>query len=672
MPGPPDLDALLRAAVRAVGGEERPGQVAMARAVEHAFEAGEHLLVQAGTGTGKSLAYLVPAVAYGQRVVVATATLALQAQVVERDLPRVVDALAPLLGRRPAYATLKGRANYACLHRVREGMPEEQGVLVEAPSSSLAAEVVALRGWAEESVATGTGDRDDVPAGASDRAWGQVSVTARECLGALRCPYGGECFAERARARAADADVVVTNHALLAIDALEGLPVLPDAEAVVVDEGHELVTRFTAAATAELTAAGVERAARAARTHAGEDAVAVLAEAAESLRTALAASAPGRLDGTSADLVAAVVGVRDAAGRVVSAFSGERERGDADDEAGRRVARVQVEDVAAVAARLVAAAGSGLDGPDVAWAEARGRAGLVLRVAPLSVSDVLGERLFGRRSVVVTSATLRLGGDFDAVSRQLGLDGPAAPAWTGLDVGSPFDYARQSILYVARHLPPPGRDGSAPELLDELTDLVRAAGGRTLGLFSSMRAAVAAAAVVRERSGLPVLCQGEASTGALVRRFAADPATCLFGTLSLWQGVDVPGASCSLVVVDRIPFPRPDDPLMSARARAADAAGGSGFRDVSATHAALLLAQGAGRLVRSRQDRGVVAVLDPRLATARYAGFLRASLPPMWFTTDPVQVRRSLAALARLAELAGPAAPAPAAPPAGQRPRAPA
>jgi ATP-dependent DNA helicase DinG len=218
-----------------------------------------------------------------------------------------------------------------------------------------------------------------------------------------------------------------------------------------------------------------------------------------------------------------------------------------------------------------------------------------------------------------------------------GQDPPGAASeasWQGLDVGSPFDYGRQGILYIARHLPAPGRDGLTEPVLAELAELVAAAGGRTLGLFSSRRAAERAAEALRARLDVPVLCQGDDVTATLVRAFAADERTCLFGTLSLWQGVDVPGAACQLVVVDRIPFPRPDDPLTTARQEAVARGGGNAFMAVAASHAALLLAQGVGRLVRSATDRGVVAVLDSRLATARYAGFLRASLPPFWITTE--------------------------------------
>jgi ATP-dependent DNA helicase DinG len=228
-------------------------------------------------------------------------------------------------------------------------------------------------------------------------------------------------------------------------------------------------------------------------------------------------------------------------------------------------------------------------------------------------------------------------------SATAGKDGATAElAWSGIDVGSPFDHPKAGILYVARHLPPPGRDGLPPEYLTELEELVTAAGGRTLGLFSSMRAAKQAAGELRDRVDHDVLCQGDDSTSLLVKQFAEDPRSCLFGTLSLWQGVDVPGPSLQLVVMDRIPFPRPDDPIASARQRAVAARGGNGFMTVAATHAALLLAQGAGRLLRTMDDRGVVAVLDPRLATARYGAFLRASMPPFWTTTDPGVVRAAL------------------------------
>jgi ATP-dependent DNA helicase DinG len=645
----PALTELLHAAVESVGGTERPGQVAMAEAVAEAVENGSHLLVQAGTGTGKSLGYLVPALAHGERVVVATATLALQRQLVERDLPRTVEALRPLLRRRPEFATLKGRSNYLCLHRLHEGVPqdEEDGLFdpfeAAAPTSRLGKDLLRLRDWADE---TETGDRDALTPGVSDRAWSQVSVSARECLGASRCPYGAECFAEAARERAKLAEVIVTNHALLAIDAIEGAPVLPGHEVLIVDEAHELVSRVTGVATGELTPGGVQRAVRRAAKLVDEKAADRLLTAAEGFERIMELALPGRLEEIPEDLGHTLAALRDAARECVTALGNTRDSSVQDEDAVRKQALASVENVHDVAERLVQASEY-----DVVWCERHDRFGASLRVAPLSVSGLLREKLFEDRSVVLTSATLKLGGDFDGVGASLGL-GPEgetasedAPPWRGLDVGSPFDYRKQGILYVAQHLSPPGREGSRSDMLDELSELVEAAGGRTLGLFSSMRGAQAAAEELRGRLDVPILLQGEETLGELIRRFADDPATCLFGTLSLWQGVDVPGASCQLVVMDRIPFPRPDDPLMSARQKAVEENGGNGFMAVAATHAALLMAQGAGRLVRATGDRGVVAVLDPRLARARYGSFLRASMPDFWYTTDRNQVRRSLAAI---------------------------
>ncbi|MFE7128208.1 ATP-dependent DNA helicase [Streptomyces sp. NPDC057617] len=652
----PSLPELLHAAVSSVGGVERPGQVTMAEAVAEAIDTSSHLLVQAGTGTGKSLGYLVPALAHGERVVVATATLALQRQLVERDLPRTVEALHPLLRRRPEFAMLKGRSNYLCLHRLREGVPqdEEDGLFDQfeaaAPSSKLGMDLLRMRDWADE---TETGDRDDLTPGVSDRAWSQVSVSSRECLGATKCAYGAECFAELARERAKLAEVVVTNHALLAIDAIEGAPVLPQHEVLIVDEAHELVSRVTGAATGELTPGQVNRAVRRSAKLVNEKAADALQTAAEGFERLMELALPGRLEEVPEDLGYALMALRDAARTVISALGSTRDKSVQDEDVVRKQALASVESVHAVAERI--ANGSEYD---VVWYERHDRFGASLRVAPLSVSGLLREKLFADRSVVLTSATLKLGGDFNGVGASLGLapegtEGDDIPQWKGIDVGSPFDYRKQGILYVARHLATPGREGSRGDMMDELAELVEAAGGRTLGLFSSMRAAQAAAEELRGRLDAPILLQGEETLGELIKAFAADPKTCLFGTLSLWQGVDVPGPSSQLVVMDRIPFPRPDDPLMSARQKAVEEGGGNGFMAVAATHAALLMAQGAGRLVRASGDRGVVAVLDPRLANARYGSFLRASLPDFWYTTDRQTVRRSLAAIDAAAQAAG-------------------
>jgi ATP-dependent DNA helicase DinG len=650
----PGVTELLTAAVDALGGTQRPGQVQMAEAVAHAFATGEHLAVQAGTGTGKSLAYLVPAIARAlteeSPVVVSTATIALQRQLVDRDLPRLVDALVDQLPRRPRFALLKGRRNYLCLNKVHNGatddasdVPQEE-LFSPVASSALGRDVLRLTEWAS---VTETGDRDELSPGVPERSWSQVSVSARECLGMARCPFGTDCFAEKARAEAGRADVVVTNHALLAIDAIAEASVLPEHHLLVIDEAHELTDRVTSAATAELTPAPLGVATRRVARLVDPELSSRLEAAVATFSAAIHDTAPGRMDYLDDELKTYLTALRDAAAAARSGI----DPGPADPKAAaaRTEAIAALSDIADTAARALDSFGPAIpDRTDVVWLdheEQRGSGATgprpVLRVAPLSVAALLRGRLFDTATTVLTSATLTVGGTFDAMASAWGLaDGPK---WQGLDVGSPFDHAKAGILYIAAHLPPPGRDGAgADDQLDEIAGLIEACGGRTLGLFSSMRAAKAAAESMRQRLDTPVLCQGDDGTAALVERFAADPQTSLFGTLSLWQGVDVPGSSCSLVIIDRIPFPRPDDPLLTARQRAVAARGGNGFMTVAAGHAALLLAQGAGRLLRRIEDRGVVAILDSRIATARYGGYLRASLPPFWVTTDPAVVRRAL------------------------------
>ena len=376
-----------------------------------------------------------------------------------------------------------------------------------------------------------------------------------------------------------------------------------------------------------------------------------LRQAAAALTVDLGDAPAGRMDVLSDALAATLRSVRDAAKACTDAITASATGMEEDPQrlSAARLTLASLGDIERTARRVHDVFADQIaDRREVVWLDRPfvedARRPPTLRVAPLEVGPVLRERLFGSRTVTLTSATLALGGSFNPLASQWGLDVPGDDqlSWTGLDVGSPFDHPRSGILYVARHLPPPGRDQLAEAYLTELEELIDAAGGRTLGLFSSMRAAVQAAGALRDRIKQPLLCQGDDVTAQLVRQFAEDEPTCLFGTLSLWQGVDVPGPSLRLVVIDRIPFPRPDDPLASARQRAVAARGGNGFMTVAAAHAALLLAQGTGRLLRTMTDRGVVAVLDPRLVTARYGDFLRASLSPFWTTTDPALVRAAL------------------------------
>ena len=670
----PEVEDLLDLAVGELGGGRRDGQHRMAVAVGEAIEKGEHLLVQAGTGTGKSLGYLVPAVrhavAAGSKVIISTATLALQRQVITRDLPLVAKAVTPQLPREPRIALLKGWHNYLCVHKVGGGYPADEPTLFDLPGgedhprteepaggargrrkedgATLADHVRRLHEWAGE---TETGDRDDLVPGVPDRAWRQVSVTAMECLGG-KCPMLAECFPDKARATSREADVVVTNHAMLGIAATGSPGVLPEHDVVVVDEAHELTDRVTSSATVDLSMASVESAARLARRHAGTN-TDTLDQAAQALGTLLVTAPAERFpDGLPDALRAAVGAVRDAAREVLSTLKpdagGGKGQPAGQPEPGLKMAQGAMLQLFETAERMAfkdtTADVLWCSRPDNGWG-GFGDNVTRLHAAPLHVAGLIRTHLLGEATGVFTSATLALGGTFEPVAGTLGLKGEDAPPWHGLDAGSPFDYPRQGILYVARHLPAPGREPTTEAQLDEIAELITSAGGRTLGLFSSRRAANAAAEAMRERLDFPILAQGDDQLPTLVRQFADDPTACLFGTLSLWQGVDVPGPSCQLVLIDRIPFPRPDDPVKAARARAVEQSGGNGFMAVSAQHAALLLAQGAGRLVRSMDDRGVVAVLDPRLATARYASFLTRSMPGFWPTTDSALVRAALARL---------------------------
>jgi ATP-dependent DNA helicase DinG len=673
-------EQLLSAAVGAVpGGAARPGQQAMVAAIDRAIRDKEHLLVQAGTGTGKSLAYLTPALLVDGPVVVSTATLALQNQLVEHDLPRLSEAVEPVLGRRPTFAVLKGRHHYLCMAKMEHADEEEPAdtLFDDAPpratrwlgeAGRLGKQIQRLQAWAEK---TETGDRDELDPGVDDTAWRQVSMPARDCVGAVKCPYGAECFAEASRARAREADIVVTNHSLLAVDMLSDRHIVPPHRLLIIDEAHELADRVSSASQAELTPDAIERCARRSRTLLPSAAHEALSEAADALTVGLADLPAGRLTGGLPEPLRQAVTTLEAATRAGLTAIGDV-KADDPDPVRKQQSKAALGDLNDTAQRLLEESDF-----DVAWVEksdlGSGRRALV--VAPLSVAGTLSQGLYTDRTVVATSATLTLGGRFDTVARSLGLPVAAAgvpsprgevaeaaapgsltadappvsgDGWTSLDVGSPFDYPKQGILYVAAHLPRPQMSGLPDPAGEELVKLVEALGGRTLGLFSSRRAATQAAELLRARTALPILLQGEESLPVLVRKFRDDRSSCLFGVMSLWQGVDVPGDACQLVVIDRLPFPRPDEPLAAARSAAVDAAGGSGFASVSVPIAAVRLAQGVGRLIRSTGDKGVVAVLDSRLETARgYGAFLRKSLPPFWYTTRP---DLAIGALQRLAK----------------------
>ena len=454
----------------------------MADAVAHAFDSGRHLAVQAGTGTGKSLAYLVPSLHYAHEedacVIVATATLALQRQLVERDLPRLVEAL----NGGYTYAILKGRSNYVCLNK----LAGETALIGAEDYQWMKPHLDRVYEWADE---TDTGDRDHLDPGVPQQVWAKVSTTAQECPGASVCPHGDECFAEKAKAQARGVDVVVTNHALLAIDATSPIDILPAHDAVVIDEAHELVDKITDVSTATISVMALKMAATRAEKIVGKhsDGVDKLREVTGDLEEILPALPLGRWEESTPDEAKApLAGVGDALDAVYTELSLTEDDAEGDPEgyAEKRSLMSHVQTLIDGLERML----EGSDA-DVVWLEKDLRDERRLMVAPLSVASVLADNLFGTNTTVLTSATLALGGKFDAMARAWGLtDLP----WDSLDVGTPFDTQGSAIMYLSKHLPPPGRDGLTDELLDELEHLILAAGGRTLGLFSSKRAAVEA------------------------------------------------------------------------------------------------------------------------------------------------------------------------------------
>lgn len=610
-------------AERLPGGEHRAGQVEMGEAVARAIVERRHLLVQAGTGTGKSFAYLVPVILSGRCTVVATATKTLQDQLADKDLPFLADTL----DHEFTWAVLKGRSNYICLQRVSELDDPEERLALDMGAKSVAEEVDELVRWSRR---TESGDRAELALEPSHRAWSAVSVGPRECPGQNKCPRGEVCFTEKARRRAAEADIVIVNTHLYGLHLATDGAVLPEHEVVVVDEAHQLEDTVSATSGVELTpgrftalsrtlgtvladpelVAGIDECSRLWRDALTDD-------IGQRIRSALGGEALRALDLARSRLDTALGALRRIPDDVPVDTQARKERG-------MQATTSLIDDLDAV--RQVG------DG-QVAWIEGTPDAP-VLRLAPIDVAAFLDDSMWSRQTVVLTSATLPA-----ALAEQTG-----APddSYDRLDVGSPFDYDEQALLYCATSLPVPSDAQWEPAMHDELAALIEAAGGRTLALFTSYRALHAAVEAMRDQLDVEVLAQDDLPKARLVEQFTAEASTCLFATMGFWQGVDVPGATLSLVTIDKLPFPRPDDPLLQARREQARA---DGFRLVDLPRATTLLAQGAGRLIRSRADRGVVAVFDPRLATKNYRwDFIRA-LPPMRRTKDRVEVESFLRAL---------------------------
>jgi ATP-dependent DNA helicase DinG len=681
------------------GGETRPGQEAMCAAVDAALASGEHLLVEAPTGVGKSLAYLAPAVAYARsvpdaRVVVVTATKGLQEQLTRDDLPTLAAAVP---GRPLRFAMLKGRSNYLCRAKLDvtmvDGVEARFDFGDEGVTGALEA-VQRLGEWAEK---TETGDRADAPGAVSDAVWSQVSVDPGECPGAAHCHAGDTCFAEAARERAGAAEIVVVNTHLYAAHLSSGGNVLPAHTAVVFDEAHTLEDTFASAFGVRMTPYRVRRAAARSRAAGADgDLTRRLERAADALDTALGAPTEATRvdlageDGEAKELASALASVATLA-REVHGTLRKKELGLLGGAAGGGdVARAK----AAQATRLLDGLADDvawlLDPPpnSVAWVESnKGRP--ELNQATVDVGPALAARLYPEVTVIATSATLATAGRFDLLARRLGLtlpppadedrdgdrngDGdaggrpsdddpasnaaadvePTPPVHRSLTVPSPFDHARQGWLYVAKHLPEPNDPRFPEAMADELHELITAAGGRTLALFTSRAGMDRTADSLAARGGYEVLVQDRLARPELLARFRAGPGSALFATQGFWQGVDLPGHLCRLVAIDRIPFPRPTDPLVAARRAAATARRENDFAAVDLPAAATLLAQGAGRLIRTTTDAGVVAVFDRRLATKSYRQTLLATLPPLRRTIDRAHMVAVLSALRDAEQPAG-------------------
>jgi ATP-dependent DNA helicase DinG len=618
------ITVALRAVTEALtNAEDRDGQVQMAELVGDAIACNRHLVVQAGTGTGKTLAYLVPAIMAGARVVVATATKALQDQLADKDLPFLEEHLDVDFD----WAVLKGRSNYLCLQRLSEMSSPDQGQLeLETLAVTTQAEIKKLAEWA---TTTQTGDAAELGWTPSDNAWRAVSVGSDECPGADRCPLGDPCFAEQARRRAAAADVIVVNTYLYGLDVASEGAVLPDHEVVVFDEAQVLEDIMSDTVGVEISPgrftalSGVIR-----RIVEDPQLVGSIAEIGESLRDALGDHVGDRLSIPLPDSVHDVL--NDArlrlgkANEILIAIATNNE------DAKQRKLRAQT-----MTGRAIEQLDVAIEGREGSVAFVSGsRESPRLEIAPLDVGPTMAEGVWSKRVGILTSATIP-----SSLAERVGIEPTKVET---VDVGSPFDYESNSMLYCAMHLPNPNSDGFRAAVHDELEALIGAADGRTLALFTSYRSMDEAAEALRERVDFPILTQRDLPKPALIKAFSDSSETCLFATAGLFQGVDVPGQTLSLVVIDRIPFPRPDDPLLSARR---ERLGADAFSQIDIPKASMMLAQAGGRLIRSSTDRGVFAVMDPRLGKARYRWDIIKALPPMKRTRHRSEVEDFLATI---------------------------
>ena len=622
----------------------------MAQAIARAIASRTQLVAEAGTGPGKTFAYLVPALLYGGKVIVSTGTKTLQDQLFERDLPLVRDALAAPV----TVALLKGRANYVCHYHLERAAREDR-----LPSRDDVRHLPKIVAFARASQRGDRAELSDVPENAS--IWPLVTSTRDNCLG-QNCPFHSDCFVMKARKEALEADVVVVNHHLFFADVMlrdEGVAeLLPNCNTVILDEAHQLPDTATLFFGEQVTAGQLTELARdaeiAARTAARDvpdlpDAAADLVPAVRKLRLA-AGDAVGKY---ARDVALARAGFADALDtlaatldRLATELAQFAERGEE-----IAMAAARADEAARQVARWRDGASANPDSPDdaegwIRWIDVTPH-GFHLQASPLSVAPLMKRQVEGSaRAWIFTSATLAVGRDFSHYTSQLGLDAAATEAWS-----SPFDYAAQALLYVPRNLPPPNSPAHTDAVVDAALPLLEASEGRAFLLFTTLRALSQARERVSDelrRRGLdyPLLVQGEGSRSELLVRFRELGNAILLGSASFWEGVDVPGDALSLVVIDKLPFAPPDDPLLAARLDRLKDQGGNPFMAWQLPQAVISLKQGAGRLIRTETDRGVLAICDPRLTDKPYGRRIWQSLPPMKRTReerDAVEFLRNLA-----------------------------
>ena len=610
----------------------------MAHAVSDALAEGKHLIVQAGTGTGKTIAYLVPAIVAGKKTVVTTATKALQDQLAHKDLPFLVEHLGSYVNREITFAVLKGRSNYVCRQRLAEinGESEKKNRKNDSPtllevdemSQSVRREIDLISEWVKGSK---SGDMADISWSPSERAMRAVSVGSDECPGARRCPVGGTCFSEIARFKASEADIVVVNTHLYGLHVASGGQLLPEHEVLIVDEAHGLEDIMSDTVGVSLHAgnfnffAGVVK-----RIIADPKVISDIVNIGMMLDEVLTGLHNQRI---SAPLPLEITAVLAEGRRLVARILDILRTIDTkDDDSNQRKLRAQT-----LATRLADTIDVALKTDDTYVPYVSGTVDHPkLDIAPLDVGPVLDAGVWQKTTAILTSATVP-----NKMAERIGL--PISRTQT-CNVESPFDYQSNAVLYCSKHLPNPNSAEFTKLMHEELFHLIAAAGGRTLALFTSYKALDLAVEAMRKKLPNTILSQREYQKTQLVKLFTEDESSCLFATSGFFQGIDIPGRTLSLVTLDRIPFPRPDDPLLSARR---DAIGDRAFREIDLPRAATLLAQATGRLIRNATDRGVVAVFDPRLGNAGYRRDILESMPPMRKSIDRAEVEEFLRLITR-------------------------